>query len=175
MRSISSTTRSTPFVYLQYRCLDPSAPAQDDVPLWRPKPARFGPGRSAPALVSQPPFLFVGPSVSSGSRMGLNDLRRLRGLPACLESCRTGLLEWPVVDALGHDGKAAGRVPLDAGACLSLRLRGELRCDDVSIARSLGQKRLTARPALQQAGPSSRPSTARPASGVLDQTPPAEL
>jgi hypothetical protein len=67
--------------YLQCKCLDLSAPGQGDVPLWRPKLARFGPGESAPALVSQPPFLFVGPSVLSGPKVYLNDLRRLRGLP----------------------------------------------------------------------------------------------
>ena len=67
--------------YVQCKCFDLSAPGQDDVPLWRPKLARFGPGESAPALVSQPPSVFVGPSFSSGSKVYLNDLRRLRGLP----------------------------------------------------------------------------------------------
>jgi hypothetical protein len=67
--------------YLQCKCLDLSAPGQGNVSLWRPKLARFGPRESAPALVSQPPFLFVGPSVLSGPKVYLNDLRRLRGLP----------------------------------------------------------------------------------------------
>jgi hypothetical protein len=67
--------------YLQCNCLDLSTPGKGDVPLWRPKLARFGREGSAPALVSQPPFVFVGPSASSGSKVYLNDLRRLRGLP----------------------------------------------------------------------------------------------
>jgi hypothetical protein len=67
--------------YLQCKCLDLSAPGRDDVPLWRPNLTRFGPAGSAPALVSRPPFVFVGPSVIFGSKVSLNDLGRLRGLP----------------------------------------------------------------------------------------------
>jgi hypothetical protein len=67
--------------YLQCDCLDLSTPGQRDVPLWHPSLARFEPGKSAPALISQPPSLFVGPSVLSGRKGYLNDLRRLHGLP----------------------------------------------------------------------------------------------